>query len=60
MKKNNYTTDIFREFALWAWGKTIPTEVFKLQKFMKKSPLGKYTQKLEQTLRKGERWEKRP
>lgn len=43
-------TDIFGAFAIWARGKTIPTEIFKLQQFMRKSPLGKHITKLEKQL----------
>ena len=46
-KKEFYRTDIFGEFAVWVWGKCIPTEVYKCQIFMRKSPLGRYIRKLE-------------
>uniref|UniRef100_A0A6M3Y286 Uncharacterized protein n=1 Tax=viral metagenome TaxID=1070528 RepID=A0A6M3Y286_9ZZZZ len=42
-------TDIWGATAIWLWGKTIPTEVFKLQRLLRKSPLGKYIKKLELT-----------
>jgi len=35
-------TDIFGEFGLWVWGKSIPTDVDKCQIFMRQSPLGEY------------------
>jgi len=40
-------TDVYGETAIWLWGKKIPTEVFELQKLLRKSPLGKYIRKLE-------------
>ena len=40
-------TDIYGAFAIWAWGKNIPSEVCELQRFMRKSPLGKYIRNLE-------------
>jgi hypothetical protein len=41
------TTDIFGQFAIWAWGRKIPTEIFKLQRFIRRSPLGQYIRHLE-------------
>ena len=40
-------TDIFGEFGIWVWGKSIPSDVDKCQEFMRMSPLGKYIEKLE-------------
>ena len=40
-------TDIFGEFGIWVWGKTIPSDVDKCQEFMRMSPLGKYIEQLE-------------
>jgi hypothetical protein len=40
-------TDIFGETALWVWGKSIPLEIFEFQRFLRKSPIGKYVRKLE-------------
>ncbi len=45
MKKDR--TDIYGVFAIWVWGKKMPTEIYKLQRFMRKSPLGEYIRKLE-------------
>ena len=47
MKKSVERTDVYGEFAIWLWGKTIPTEIFECQRFIRKSPLGKYIKKLE-------------
>ena len=40
-------TDIFGEFGIWVWGKSIPSDVDKCQEFMRMSPLGKYIKRLE-------------
>ena len=44
-------TDIWGEFAIWLWGKSIPKEIFKAQRFFRKSPLGKYIRHLERKTR---------
>jgi len=43
-------TDIYGEFAIWLWGRKIPIEIFKCQRFIRKSPLGKYIKRLEITI----------
>ena len=47
MKKDSDKTDVYGEFAIWLWDKKIPIEIFKCQRFIRKSPLGKYIKKLE-------------
>ena len=43
-------TDIFGEFSIWIWGKTIPSDVDKCQEFMRKSPLGKEIEELQKKI----------
>jgi DNA repair exonuclease SbcCD ATPase subunit len=40
-------TDVYGEFAIWVWGKKIPTEIAECQKFMRESPLGDYIRELD-------------
>jgi hypothetical protein len=40
-KKMKYK-DVFEEFAVWSWGKIVPTEVKKLRRFIIRSPIGRY------------------
>ena len=51
LKNTECKTDVFGEHAIWVWGKACPKYIDEYQRFLRKSPLGEYVNKLERKIR---------